>query len=292
MTKLDKKGFTLIEVLMVVAIIGIISSIIFVGLGGTTEKADVARGLSFSHTLIHDLGSEAMGIWGFEEGTGDQLKDRSGYDNHGTWFGSGSHWATNDDIAQLGSVGQFNGSSDYIAIDNLFYNQPGQIEKITIEAWFKTIDDRAGMVDWDRSEYFSLGIAFDTTQTSGKISWDTTGENEGTHDMESNIYVNNNVWHHVAATFDSSTGIKTIYLDGQLDNYEKAYTPGEKLGTGSTRYGFIGDGSEATSFNGSRNQYYFSGFIDEVRIYYQVLSAVQIEEHYTEGLKRLGLKEG
>jgi len=285
-----EKGFTLIELLVVISIIIIIAGIVIVALGGTSNKAGIANGLKLSHSMLNGLGYYAMGIWDFEEGSGDSLGDRSGFQNDGTWFGSGVHWVDNEDVDQLGTSGNFDGSSDYVAINGLFYNQQGQIENVTVEAWVKTtISDNAALVDWDRSEYFSLGINFMGDQGDGKVSWDTTAETDSTHDMNSTLAVNDNNWHHIVATYDYNTGVKSIYIDGQEDVSEQAYGEGTKLGTGDTRYGFLGDGSEATSFDGTRNLYFFEGQMDGVRIYHETLNSAQIYKSYVEGLQKIKL---
>jgi len=283
-------GFTIIELIVVVAIIAILSTIVLMTLGGTAGKADISNGLSFSHTLLHGLGYEAVGVWCFDDGEGINLNDRSGYENDGTWSGSGTHWVDND-ISELGIAGYFNGSNDYVAIDGLLYNAKGQIEEITIECWVKTIDDRAAIIDWDRVEYFSLGINFDGKQTAGRISWDTTDEDKDTHDMESSIQINDNKWHHIVASYNSVTGVKVIYIDGQEDVSEQAYSINQRLGTGTVRYGFIGDGSKAPTFDGNRRGRYYAGSIDEVRIYHQVLTSAEIWKYYVEGLERIKLVE-
>ena len=66
---------------------------------------------------------------------------------------------------------------------------------------------------------------------------------------------------------------KQIYIDGVLVNTINNPHNGSDLGTGATRYGFIGDGSEASGFNGNRNNIYYKGKIDELRFLNVQLSA-------------------
>jgi len=57
-----------------------------------------------------------VGYWNFEEGPNATSSDRSGYGNHGTWYGTSTaeqHYAT----GKVGNyAGSFNGSNDYILI--------------------------------------------------------------------------------------------------------------------------------------------------------------------------------
>ena len=58
---------------------------------------------------------------------------------------------------------------------------------------------------------------------------------------------------------------------------------GRNLGTSSDRYGFIGWGSEASSFNGNGNVHqndFMIGKIDDVRIYSRSLSDDEISALY------------
>lgn len=75
---------------------------------------------------------------------------------------------------------------------------------------------------------------------------------------------------------------KIIYVDGVEEVRKTNQHLGKGLGTGITRYGFIGDGSEANVFDANRNNKFFEGTLDEVRIYQRVLTPDEILELYQE----------
>ena len=58
-----------------------------------------------------------------------------------------------------------------------------------------------------------------------------------------------------------------MHVDGTFDSEAPSAHANLPLGTGVPRYGFIGDGSEAPTFDGPRNNLYFVGEIDEIRLF-------------------------
>ncbi len=172
----------------------------------------------------------------------------------------------------MGKIGQamnFDGN-DFCAIKDLHYDTPGEITEFTISAWVQTTYDNNSwtsnwaILDYDRSEKYHLSV-----HGKGKVSFCThdagyQGGGMAVHDQfaGNNGQVNDGQWHHIVATFKD--GEKKIYINGALISTQTQLI--NTIGSNKTRYGFIGDGSEASTFNGSRNNQYYNGKIDELRL--------------------------
>ena len=176
-----------------------------------------------------------------------------------------------------GKVGQaihfdFDG---YVAIENLYYDSTGHPE-VSVMAWIRTSNpDLQKIVSFDRDEYWRLGINAEAAG-DGQIQWCVMTLVDGTEvqvDYGSTTRVDDGQWHHVAGVFDNGT--LTIYIDGSAEDPNTS--GGITFGTGLTRYGFIGVGSEATVFNRDTGpEQYFDGDLDDVRIYSRALSHAEI----------------
>ena len=78
-----------------------------------------------------------------------------------------------------------------------------------------------------------------------------------------------NQWHHVAATYDGS--VMKVYVDGVLE--------GSKTASGAISTGI------ADVLIGSRdNRFYYTGSLDDIRIYDRTLSESAIQQIYQVGL--------
>lgn len=170
----------------------------------------------------------------------------------------------------------FDGTNDYIALDHSFTNV-GEITALTAEAWVKTSFSGGGsfdnwsIIDFDRSEYFNLFVRGD----NGEVGFSTTGDTGTINDFYSTgVSVNDGNWHHIAGVFDGTD--KVIIIDGVEVARRTNPHGGLNIGTGVNRFGFIGDGSEAGTFNSSRNNIYYQGLIDEVRMWNVARTATQI----------------
>ncbi|MDD5750140.1 MAG: type II secretion system protein [Candidatus Pacebacteria bacterium] len=76
----SNRAFTLIELLVVIAIIGILASIVIVSFPTATQKARLAKTLSWAGSVSHSLGSSAVGIWTFDNISGTTVYE--GLESH------------------------------------------------------------------------------------------------------------------------------------------------------------------------------------------------------------------
>lgn len=187
----------------------------------------------------------------FGEGSGSTPIDSSGKGNNGTI--SGATWTID---GKFGNALSFDGNDQVDCGSNASLDFGASID-FTEEAWIKT-SSFSGMPHiiqkpgYPSAGYFSLAI-YHVAPNPGKlyVAIDDVTTNKQIQDT---IVVTDNVWHHVAATFDR-------------DGYMRAFVDGIERGTAQD-ISSIGDINNTTSLfigsGGSAN--YFNGTIDEVRI--------------------------
>jgi len=178
--------------------------------------------------------------------------------------------------SQSGTCLKFDGTDDYVAIEDMHYTTTHGITELTVCAWVLAFPGEGGwsIVDFDRSEYYNVEIGWHD-QGTNVVNFATYSSSGGIDDMPGKTNVRDGHWHFITAVYDGTD--KRIYVDGVLDATESNPHSGAGLGKGTTRYGFIGDGSEATSFNDKRNGFYYRGRIDEVSVWHRVLSGSEIQ---------------
>lgn len=266
-----KKGFTLIELLTVISIIALSTTLVLMNLNSGREKARISKSLEASQTINNTIGAYAVGVWRFNEGTGNTVTDSSNYGNNGTWNGSGNHWTTTT-VSQLGMAGQFNGTDDYVNMGN---PNNGSLSfgtgDFTLSAWFylnslpgtwKSIIEKGG----SGSAGYGMEISADN-----KITCSIQGSG-GTNQHVSGSVPKSGVWHYAACVFDRDNKI-FVYLDGK-ENTSAAYGSGNTNSVDNSVQFRIG---EHTGWN-------FNGLIDEVRVFTQALAVKEVEKNYADAL--------
>ncbi|MFX1590374.1 MAG: LamG-like jellyroll fold domain-containing protein, partial [Promethearchaeota archaeon] len=221
--------------------------------------------------------------WQFEEGSGgyDSVVQDSLDNADGHLYGSSSsYYPDYDSDSAVGEYSlSFDGSHDFIYInDSLHFTNPNEISAVTVSCWFKTSFSSSGnwdnwaFLDFDRSEYFNffitgngrIGFASSATGYSGQN--DFFGSVSGLNDGE---------WHFACVVYDGVD--KYIYVDNNAPEIWANAMGGLAFGTGTDRWGFIGDGSEAAAENGNRNNFYYDGNIDEIRYFDYAVAPNEIQ---------------
>lgn len=273
--KLPSRGLTLIELLVVIAVIGFFSSVFLANMDllGQKKRAKISKSLNFSHSLQNNLGSEAAGIWEFNEGSGSVAVDRSGYKNNGAISGAVYTSDTPQKaLSQAQGEGKyalsFDGVDDYVdagtGID--YASFPG----LTLEAWVKrsTVGSRDYIISAGYAPYQFEIWANNTVGIEIQID-------SAYYNLVSSKTFTSTDWSHLAFTHNLSSGVWYIYVNSEI--FANGVRPGAAYtGTNATRIG-----NHTGAADGP-----FGGLIDEVRIYGQNLTIGQIQKHYTEGLAK------
>ncbi len=250
---LYSRSFTLMELLIVIAVIAILAVIVIVSLSSAKQSANEARGLQFSQNIRTTLATDLVGEWTFDttDIQGNIAKDTSGNGNDGTING-----ATPEPKGRVRGALSFDGN-DYVQIPNSpSLNLPGNNESVFL--WVK--HNNSDFIffqhaNWSR-RLFKNYWAFYSPLTSLMVA-----------------DLNDNNWHFVGYT------IKDTKIDAYLDG--KLVTTATATVTPATSYWWLG-----RMCSGSSCDNYYTGLIDEVRIYKRALTAYEIKALYAGGLTR------
>lgn len=261
------KAFTLVELLVVVAVLALLASIVFSNLGGAREGAGISNALQFqsqTHTL---LGSDLVGWWNFNEESGSVARDLSGYGNNGSITGA---------IRVLGVPGtggqalNFTGSH-YVRINpsNAILSNAGW----TLSGWFNASQIDSGsyphrIVTFHRlnnSPSWGTGASLLLANSNeARLMYANAGGSQR-YLIHSNIETGK--WYHFVGTYDGAT-YKSYINGGDKQSRSDTF---EGFGAADAMIGVYDPGS-----------YFFRGLIDDVRVYNRPLTVSEIQVLYTQ----------
>ena len=163
-----------------------------------------------------------------------------------------------------GGVLVLDGSDDYVDLgtSSSMFTGTGDF---TYEAWVKPA------AKGSRGEFISIGspsagaAVYMFIDEGGRLEFDIHGEGG----PESPVVLTEGAWHHVAATFDASTKVLSLYVDGSLE-VTQVMTSNINIASGNA---YIGS---------SDNSLTYQGQIDDVRIWGDVRTATEIRDNYNQ----------
>lgn len=259
----SRKSFTLIEILIVVSIIGLLLAIGFAGIPIMTSRTRITKSLKFSQTIHNSIGVDLVASWSGDEGTNrtcesKDICDQSSYSNHGV--NHGVSWDTDTPSGENYSL-SFDGSGDYIVVDSA---TSLNLTNKTIEVWIRTNqDDTAIIGQKDSFGKWALVIRNNHIMYIDIV----TGSS-----IEGKKVVTDGQWHHVVVVAPISGSGNVIYIDSKVDFRE--------IMDNVASNGSIYIGSCSNIAEGLCRNSYYSGKLDNIRIYNRAMNATEIEQNY------------
>lgn len=234
-----------------------------------TDASNVKRSYQISNPSP-SFGTKAS-YYPLHEDSGTNLNDFSGNANDGE-LQSGTLNVTG--VVGTTALDLDSADNDHAAIYPGFASS---FSGMSMFIWMKTTDgSESFLAGHDRNEYYRLAINDGQASAgTGELTLSFSDSSSNVNDSTTGVRVDDGVWHHVGFVYDS--GNFDIYIDGVS---EHSGSQGSKIGTGTTRYGFIGDDSEATSFNGSQNNTFCTATVSEYRIYTKALTSSEVQTLY------------
>jgi hypothetical protein len=215
---------------------------------------------SFYNSLI--LSDGPLSYWRLGE-----LSETKAFDEIGVLPGT---YTTGSILGQTGAIAndsntaaKFNGTSQFVTIP---YRVTMNTAPFTIEAWVYPTGGTGTYRGVASSRYFPKGWVLYAGSTDKWSMW----VNNGTNMLAVNgAAVALNTWSHIVATFDG----RTVRL----------YVNGIQSGTGTTSSTYQPNPSRPFTIGRGETSFYFPGTIDEVSYFNKVLSASQVQAHFSAG---------
>jgi len=270
---MKQKSFTLIEMLIVIAILGLLAAITIVNIQSSRERARIAAILEFSTSIYHGLGDGLVGYWSFDDEGNLVTKDLSGYGNDCNLFSIyGNPLPSYGDGIPVGSsmAIKFNGFQ-YLDCGN--DSSFDITDKITIEAWVYAEEFNESL-GWNHiiSKADGYNLDYQMELYWGQPHFEIhNGLRSYTVTAPDSLTLKK--WYHLAGTYNGSE--MNLYINGESAISDFVIGPIRHTENAILAMGRMG----------SANNFYFVGSIDEVRLYNRAFTVGEIQKHYAEGLE-------
>ncbi len=259
-SKSTHKGFTLIEILVVISIISLLSSMALSALSVAREKARLTAARSFAAQAERIAGELTVAKWDFDECSGTTSGDGSGFSNTATFIGTIT-WSTNTPSGRGCSI-SFNGNvANYVSIADS--PKLDLVNNFTVSLWVY-MSTQANQVIFTKGDSTVNGVYTGYGFGSGFVYGvyniaNSPGDTQKASDIGR--------WHNIIGVDDGTK--RYLYIDGVLINSSVGVTMDSWNNSNNLLLG-----------KGEVTNYPYSGLIDEVRVYGKSLTASEVGALY------------
>jgi len=167
----------------------------------------------------------------------------------------------------------FDGVNGYVKPPN---STTLQLTNFTLSAWIKIniLNANQFIIDTSTNSNFGFGYSYRITSLNKIRFWayDANGL------LDSNSSITNNIWYNIVSTYNNTSNLQTIYINGVLDNSNTYSLPFTVSNVSNLQIG----GSQVLGG-------YLNGNIAQTSIYNRALSATEVLQNFNATRARFGV---
>lgn len=200
----SKSGFTIVELLIVIVVIGILAAITIVAYSGIQERARIVSGLSFERQLVSKYSATATGFWSFDDCAGATASNAGSSSSVDAIIPSAPTWIT-DTPSKTGCALKLNGSTRIETQATL--SATNYVKAAWVRMSTGTCSGSQNIVSQAAA---SGGVEAAFYMPSCKPA---AGHNGLWNTVIAPQAINDGKWHHLAVIWENN--ILTLYVDGK-----------------------------------------------------------------------------